>query len=86
VTAFGRCRSAATSSGVWPGILEPVAELAGEGGLAGTLQAGEHDDRRRVLREIERALSVPPPPPAEDADELLVDDLDDLLRGVEGLD
>ena len=61
-------------------VLEPHAELAGQGGLAGTLQTDEHDDRRRVLGELDGAGL-----PAEDLDELLVDDLDDLLSGVESL-
>ena len=63
-----------------PLVLEPLAELAGEGRLAGALQAGEHDDRRRLLGEADRARL-----PAEDRDELLLHDLDDLLGGVERL-
>ena len=63
-----------------PLLLQPAAELAGEGRLTGALQAGEHDDGRRVLGEGERAGLA-----AEDRDELLVDDLDDLLRRVERL-
>ena len=59
-------------------ILQPLGELAGEGRLTGTLQTGEHDDRRRGLGEAQPARLA-----AEDADEFLVDDLDDLLRGVE---
>ena len=51
VTALGRCRSAATSSGVWPWPLSQQRELAGQRGLAGALQAGEHDHGRRVLGE-----------------------------------
>ena len=47
----GRCRSAATSSGVWPSLLQPAGQLAGQRGLAGALQAGEHDHGRRVLGE-----------------------------------
>ena len=61
-------------------VLEPLAELAGEGRLAGALQAGEHDDRRRLLGEADRARL-----PAEDRDELLLHDLDDLLGRVERL-
>ena len=80
VTAFGRWRSAATRIGVWSSLREPLRQLAGERGLTGTLEAGEHDHRRRVLRELEAALLA-----AEDAHELLVDDLHDLLRGVERL-
>jgi hypothetical protein len=58
--------------------LEPRPELAREGGLAGALQAREHDHARRLLGQPQ-----PPRLAAEDPDELLVDDLDDLLRRVE---
>ena len=61
-------------------VLEPPAELAGEGGLARSLQAGEHDHGGRLLREREL-----PGLPAEDRDELLLHDLDDLLGRVESL-
>ncbi len=61
-------------------LREPLGELAGEGRLAGALQAGEHDDGRRTLGELEAALLA-----AEDRDELLVDDLHDLLGRVERL-
>ena len=61
-------------------LLEPVAELAREGGLTRALQAREHDDGRRALGELHAARLA-----AEDADELLVDYLDDLLGGVERL-
>ena len=61
-------------------LLEQLRELAGEGRLSRALQAREHDDGRRVLRELQAALL-----PAEDRDELLVDDLHDLLRRVERL-
>ena len=60
-------------------LLEPVTELAGQGGLTRALQAGEHDDRRRLLGELHA-----PGLTAEDPDEFLVDDLDDLLGRVEG--
>ena len=60
-------------------LLEPVAELAGQRGLTGTLKAGEHDDRRRVLCEVQRTID----PLAEHVGELLVDDLHHLLGGVE---
>ena len=43
LTAPGRCRSQATSSGVWPWSLKPLGELARQRRLTGTLQAGEHD-------------------------------------------
>jgi hypothetical protein len=60
--------------------LEVLRELAGERGLAGALQAGQHDHGRGRLGEAQDAGLA-----AEDADELLVDDLDDLLGRVEGL-
>ena len=58
-TALGRCRSAATSSGVWPCSREPERQLAGERRLAGALQAGEHDHGRRGLGERSRRVSPP---------------------------
>ena len=61
------------------GILQPVAEFAGERRLAGALQAGQHDDRRRVLGEVQRPVHAL----AEHIRQLLVDDLDHLLRRVE---
>ena len=61
-------------------LLEPQRELSGQCRLTGTLQTGEHDHRRRVLRQAQ-----PPRLAAEDRDELLVDDLDDLLGRVERL-
>ena len=59
-------------------VLEVLGELARERGLSGTLQAGEHDHRWRKL-------GVPQTPSfaAQDRDQFLVDDLDDLLRGVQ---
>jgi hypothetical protein len=64
-----------------PGValaLEPAAELSGQCRLTGALETGQHDDRRRGLGHPDAAGL-----PAEDADELLVDDLDDLLRRVQ---
>jgi hypothetical protein len=58
--------------------LQPAAELAGERRLTGTLQTGQHDDRRGLLGQPDAAGLA-----AEDVDELLVDDLDDLLCGVQ---
>src|SRR5690606_1519151 len=63
-----------------PLLLEPLREFARERRLTRTLEPREHDDGRRLLRELELALLS-----AEDADELLVDDLHDLLGRVEGL-
>ena len=77
-TAFGRCRSAATSIGRVALLLEVHGQLAGQGGLARALQAGEQDDGGRILGELQ-----PTGLAAEQLDELLVDDLDDLLRGVQ---
>ena len=59
-------------------VLQPLAELSGQRGLAGALQARQHDHRRRTLGEAQR-----PSLAAEDRDQLLVDDLDDLLRRVQ---
>jgi len=53
-------------------------ELAGEGRLAGALQSCEEDDGRAGLGEGEPSGLA-----AKDGDELLVDDLDDLLSGVQ---
>ena len=78
LTAPGRCRSQATSSGVLPLPAKPFGELAGERRLTGALQAGQHDHRRRGLGERQLAGLA-----AEDADEFLVDDLDDLLGRVQ---
>ena len=57
-----------------------MPQLAGQRGLPGALQAREHDHGRRVLGE-----GQPPLLAAEDGDQLVVDDLDDLLSRVEGL-
>jgi hypothetical protein len=58
--------------------LEPAGELGRGGRLARALQAGEHDDRRRTRREGHPARRA-----AHQLGELLVDDLDHLLAGVE---
>ncbi len=63
-----------------PLTLELLRELARERRLSRTLQACEHDDRRGGLGEPQPALLA-----AEDLHELLVDDLHDLLRGVQRL-
>ena len=61
-------------------LLEPARQLGGVGGLAGALEAGhEHDGGRLAgVGDLDRLA-------AEDGDELLVDDLDDLLRRVQRL-
>ena len=61
-------------------LLQPATQLAREGRLACTLEAGEHDHRRWLLGEAQ-----PPGLPAEDRHQFLVDDLDDLLGRVERL-
>ena len=59
--------------------LKPFRELASQCRLAGALQAGQHYHGRRHLGEGQLASL-----PAQDADQFLVDDLDDLLGGVQG--
>ena len=54
-------------------------ELAGRGRLALALQAAEHDDGRPVLGEADIGVGRP-----HQGDQLVVNDLDDLLAGVEG--
>ena len=56
-----------------------MGELAGGGGFAGALQAGHEDDAGRLGGFLEAGGVF-----AEDVDELVVDDLDDLLGGREG--
>src|SRR5699024_9095775 len=60
--------------------LHPLRELAGQGGLARALEAGEHDHGGRGLGEVQVAGGA-----AEHLDKLVVDELDDLLGGVERL-
>jgi hypothetical protein len=81
VTALGRWRSAATSSRGVALVLEPLAELAGQGRLARPWRPASMMTVGGFLAN--RSVRVSP---AEDADELLVDDLDDLLRRVQRLD
>ena len=61
-------------------LLKLLGELSGERRLTRPLQAREHDHRRRRLGEFQTTLLA-----AEDADELLVDDLHDLLGRVQRL-
>src|SRR3954470_2435394 len=58
--------------------LEEAGELGGRGRLAGALQAGHEDDRWRPRRERDAHRRA-----AHQRRELLADDLDDLLAGVE---
>ena len=60
--------------------LQPERQLAGQCRLTRALQTGQHDHRRRHLGEAQ-----PPRLAAEDLDQFLVNDLDDLLRRVERL-
>ena len=53
---------------------EPLAELAGGGGLAGALQADDHPDRRRPRGEQRRLV-------CRAAQQFVANDLDDLLVG-----
>ena len=57
-------------------LFEPCGELGGGGGFAASLQAGHQDDAGR-LRAGAEARGVL----AEEGDELVVNDLDDLLGG-----
>ena len=59
--------------------LELARELGGGGRLSGALQPDHHDDGRRDGAELE-----PLAPLAEHGGELVVDDLDELLRGRDG--
>ena len=61
-------------------LTQPLAELSGQGGLTGTLKAGEHKDGGTGLREGQFAGGA-----AQDLNKFVVDDGDDLLAGVESL-
>ena len=60
--------------------LEPASQLGGVGRLAGALEAGNKDHRRWPPGEGDLQRLA-----AEDAGQLGVDDLDDLLAGIERL-
>ena len=55
-------------------FLEPVRQLAGGGGLTGTLQAGHEDDSRRLRSKLDFGSVV-----AQDRDQFIAKNLDDLL-------
>jgi hypothetical protein len=64
----------------WPvtALFEPRGQLAGGGGFAGALQAGHQNHRGRLRGEFEARRVL-----AQDGDQLVADDLDDLLGGRE---
>jgi hypothetical protein len=80
VDRIGPLQVGGDEHGSVPLLLEPAPELARQCRLAGALQTGEQEDRRRRLRQRE-----PSGLPAEHGDQLVVDDLDDLLRRVQRL-
>ena len=63
-------------------LLEAAGELGGGGGLAGALQA-DHEDRARAGESMRRWPGSPSP--RSMSIERVVDDLDDLLAGGDGL-
>jgi hypothetical protein len=62
-------------------LRQPARQFAGGSGLAGTLQADDQEDAGRIVGETELGFVA-----AEDLDQFLVDDADDLLRGREGIE
>ena len=75
--AAGRCKSAATSIGLRPPLLEQSAQLAAGGRLARALQAAEHQ-HRHFAAEVQRMVDRP-----HQVDQFLMDDADQLLGRVE---
>ena len=61
-------------------LLQPFREFSGRRCFTGTLQTDEHDDRRRLRREID-----PDVRPAEHLDQFVANDLHDLLAGTQAL-
>ena len=57
-------------------LFEPGGQLAAGGGFAGALQAGHENDRGRLRGELEAGGVF-----AEQCDQLVANDLDDLLGG-----
>ena len=64
--------------GRWPPFLSHAASLPLSGGFAGALQAGHQNDRGRLRGEFEARRVF-----AEQRDQLVAHDLDDLLGGRE---
>ena len=60
-------------------LAQRQGELAGRGRFALTLQTAEHEDGRPILGEVEAGIDRP-----HEGDQLVVDDLEDLLAGIEG--
>ena len=60
---------------------EELGEFAGGGGFAGALEADDHDDGGRFIRETELGLVS-----SEQPDELILDDFYDLLGGGKSLE
>ena len=58
---------------------QPAGEFAGGSGFAGTLEADDEEDAGRIVGEAEFGFVA-----AEDFDQLVVNDADDLLRRREG--
>ena len=55
---------------------KPAGQLAGGGGFTGALQADDQDDAGRLVGEAQLGFVA-----AENLDQLIADDLDDLLGG-----
>ena len=78
-TAPGRCRSQATSSGVWPWLRSHSASLPASVVLPEPCRPASITTVGGSLRERQLAGLA-----AQDGDQFVVDDLDDLLGRVEG--
>ena len=61
-------------------LVKPLGDLGGGRRLAGALQADHHDDDRRRRVEVDRLAFA-----AEHLDQLVMDDLDDHLAGLDRL-
>src|SRR5260221_12121713 len=59
---------------------EKFGELGAGGGLAGAVEA-DHEDAGGIAAEVEGGIGG-----AEEFDEFVIDDLDDLLAGMDGVD
>ena len=62
-------------------FLEPLRKLSRRCRLSGTLQADEHDDRRRLRSKIQPDVRA-----AEHVDKFIAHDFDDLLPGRQALE